>query len=275
MKRAVLLVLVLVASLVATPLASAQVLGGGLLITRVCGANGCKSVFNGLVLIRPGAVEVKTTGPPPIGGYYILEPSNYRTRDQAQQATGPTTPAFFVPASGTLRARPDPTQLSPQTWIKLPLATESALRSALRGLEPFAPPKLTEVVIAGRRTGRVQSYDALFDSLPRAREPFVIGRGSPIAIVVRAAEPSPWTDGHNRLAYYPDLGLLYRDGEWVRPSAELIDRIEYPTAPGGGVPWSRVGGIAGPLVLLGTILVLWLLTGRRPPEKFDAAARPQ
>ncbi|HYY33510.1 MAG TPA: hypothetical protein VE693_08050 [Gaiellaceae bacterium] len=275
MKRGVLLVLVLAAVLILPGAARAQNPGGGLLITRVCGSNGCKSIFNGLFLIPPSGRAAQTTGPPPVGPFYVLEPSNYTSPEQTEGSLGPTTPAFFVPGKGLLRARPDPLQFTQQAWVRLPAEVEAELRAFFRRLEPFSAPRLSDVLIAGRETGEPESYAALYDAFPIVREPSPAGRGDPVAIVVRSGQRSPWTDGHNRIAYYPDVGLLYRDGQWVRPSAELVDRIERPTPPGGSVPWNRIGGIAGPLVLLGTIVALWFLTGRRRPRKLDATTEPQ
>jgi hypothetical protein len=74
MKRAVLLVLVLTASLSVVRGTSAQAPGGGLLVTRVCGANECKRIFNGLFLIRPGDPTPARAAPPPIGDYFVLGP---------------------------------------------------------------------------------------------------------------------------------------------------------------------------------------------------------
>jgi hypothetical protein len=275
MKRAVLLVLALAVALVGAPAGAAQNPGGGLLITRACGSNGCKSIFNGLFLVPANGPPAKTTGAPPLGPFYILEPSNYAAEEQVDESLGPTTPAFFVPGQGVLRARPDAGQLTQQAWIRLSAPREAEVRAALGGLEPFPPPRLTEVVIAGREAGDPQNYRAVYQGFEAVSEPDPIGRGDPIGVVLRSDARSPWTDGHNRIAYYPDLGLLLRDGKWVRPSADLVARIENPAPPGGGIPWNRIGGIAGPLFVLGAVLALWFLTRRRRPRKLDAAARPQ
>lgn len=271
MKRAVLLLLALTASLTAATGGSAQQPGGGLLVTRVCGANGCQRIFNGLFLIRPGSSPTpERATPPAFGEYFVLEPSNFRSEEQTSEVFGPVTPAFYVPDGPTLRARADKLQLAPQAWLQIPPAAESQLREALRGLDPFPAPHLTEVVIAGRRASDPEDYRALFNAFPPVREPSPFGRGRALAVVLRSDRPSPWTDRHNRLAYYPDLRLLYRDGEWVRPSAELIDRIEHPSAPGGGLPRWRVGGLVAPVLVLAAILALWLVTGKPRPGRLDA-----
>jgi hypothetical protein len=272
MKRAVLLVLVLTASLGIAGVASAQAPGGGLLVTRVCGENECKRIFNGVFLIRPGDPTPAHAAPPPIGDYFVLEPSNYRSEGQANQAFGPVTPAFFVPDGGVLRARADPLQLAPQVWLQVSPGMESALREALSGLDPFPAPRLTEVLIAGREAGHPNDYRDLYDAFPAAREPVPNGRGPATAIVLRSDRPTPWTDGHNRVAYYRDLELLSRDGEWVRTSSGLSDRIDDPAASGADPPWGRIGGTLGPLVVLGAIVALWLLTGKRRTRKLDSTA---
>ncbi len=272
MKRAVLLVLVLTASLGVVRVAPAQAPGGGLLVTRVCGENECRRIFNGVFLIRPGDPTPARAAPPPMGDYFVLEPSNYRSQGQANQAFGPVTPAFFVPDGGVLRARADPLQLAPQAWLQMSPGMESALREALSGLDPFPAPRLTEVLIAGRHAGDPNDYRDLYAASPAVSEPFPIGRGPATAIVLRSNRRSPWTDGHNRLAYYRDLELLSRDGVWVRPPSGLIDRIEDPSAPGADPPWGRIGGILGPLVVLGAIVALWLLTGKRRSRKLNSTA---
>jgi hypothetical protein len=274
MRRAVFILFVLAASLLVVPGASAQTPGGGLLVVRVCGANGCKPIFNGVFLVEPSAAAAEATGAPPIGPFYVLEPSNYRAKDQTDEASGPTTPAFFVPGAGVLRARPDAGQLAQQEWIELPDATESTLRAQLRGLQPFPAPQLTRVLIAGRAVRDPESYLAVYERFPAAAEPGFSNRGTPVAIALRSERRSPWSDGHNRVAYYPHVQLLFRDGQWVRPSSEVVERIEHPTLPSGGVPWDRVAGVAGPLVVLGAIVLLWLL-GRRRGTQLEATTRLQ
>ena len=131
---------------------------------------------------------------------------------------------------------------------------------------------MNEVLIGGRAARDPESYLGLYAALPPVPEPSFSARGKPVAIALRSEEPSPWTDGHNRIAYYPDVRLLFRDGQWVRPPAELIERIEHPALPTAGVPWDRIAGIAGPVVVLGAIALLWLL-GRRGGTKLEATAR--
>jgi hypothetical protein len=274
MTRAVFILFVFAASLLVTPTGPAQTPGGGLLVVRVCGANGCKAIFNGLFLVEPNAAAAETSGAPPVGPFYVLEPSNFRAEEQTEEANGPTTPAFFVPGAAVLRARPDAGQLTGQLWVRLPDDKRAALLTALRGVEPFPAPRVTEVLIGGRTARAPESFLGLYADLPPVAEPSFSARGKPVAIALRSENPSPWTDGHNRVAYYPDVRLLFRDGQWVRPSAELIERIEHPPLPAGGVPWDRIAGLAGPLIVLAAIALLWLL-GRRRVTKLEATARLQ
>jgi hypothetical protein len=240
----------------------------------VCGSNGCKRIFNGLFLVDPNAAAADATGASPVGPFYVLEPSNYRAEEQTEEASGPTTPAFFVPAAGLLRARPDAGQLTGQEWIGLSQAKRTALLTALRGIEPFSAPRLSTVLIAGRTARDPKSYLDLYAGFPAVEEPSFSTRGTPIAIVLRSEKPSPWTDGHNRIAYYPDVRLLFRDGQWVRPSAELVERIEHPAIAGSGFPWDRIAGTAGPIVVLAAVALLWF-AGRRRGTKLEATARLQ
>jgi hypothetical protein len=243
-------------------------------VVRVCGSNGCKPIFNGLFLVDPNAAAAHATGAPRVGPFYVLEPSNYRAEEQTEEASGPTTPAFFVPGAGVLRARPDAGQLAQQEWIALPDAKRAALLAALRGVEPFSAPRVNQVLIAGRTARDPESYLDLYARFPAVAEPNFSARGTPIAIVLRSEKPSPWTDGHNRIAYYPDAHLLFRDGQWVRPSADLVERIEHPAARGSPVRWDRIAGTAGPIVVLAAVALLWVL-GRRRGTKLEATARLQ
>lgn len=249
----------------------AQTPGGGLLVVRVCGSNGCKPIFNGLFLVDPNAAAADATGAPPVGPFYVLEPSNYRAEEQTEEASGPTTPAFFVPGTEALRARPDAGQLTPQEWVRLSTAKRTAILAALRGVEPFPAPRVNQVLIAGRTVRDPESYLGLYADFPAVAEPTFSARGEPIAIVLRSEKPSPWTDGHNRIAYYPDVHLLFRDGQWVRPSADLVERIEHPATLGSPVPWDRIAATAGPIVVLGAIALLWF-AGRRRGAKLEATA---
>jgi hypothetical protein len=273
-KRAVFILFALAASLAVAPSVTAQTPGGGLLVVRACGANGCKPIFNGLFLVDPNAAAAEATGAPPVGPFYVLEPSNYRADEQTEEAIGPTTPAFFVPGAGVLRARPDAGQLTRQEWIRLSAEKRAALQAALRGVEPFPAPRISNVLIAGRAARDPEGYLGLYAPLPRVAEPSFSTRGPPVAIALRSEKRSPWTDGHNRVAYYPDVRLLFRDGEWVRPSADLSERIEHPGIPGSGVPWDRIAGVAGPVAVLAAVALLWFL-GRRRGTKLEARARLQ
>jgi hypothetical protein len=270
-RRTVFILFVVAASLFVTSSGAAQTPGGGLLVVRVCGSNGCRAIFNGLFLVDPNADAAKATGAPPVGPFYVLEPSNYQAEEQTQEALGPTTPAYYVPGAEVLRARPDAGQLAGQEWIPVPDAKRAALLTALRGVEPFPAPRVTEVLIAGRAARDPESYLGFYADLPLVADPSFSARGTPVAIALRSEQPSPWTDGHNRIAYYPGVRLLFRDGQWVRPSPDLVDQIEHPALPASGVPWDRIAGLAGPLIVLAAVALLWF-AGHRRGTKLEATA---
>lgn len=82
MRAGVLAVSVAVA-LALAPSALAQ--GGGLLVTRVCGKEGCVKLDTFLYLIRPDGPELRPSAPPPFSEYFVLEPSNYDSPGQTEQ----------------------------------------------------------------------------------------------------------------------------------------------------------------------------------------------
>lgn len=62
---------------------------------------------------------------------------------------------------------------------------------------------MREVLIGGRAARDPETYLALYGAFPWVAEPSFTARGTPVAIAFRSVTLSPWTDGHNRVAYYP------------------------------------------------------------------------
>jgi hypothetical protein len=99
------------------------------------------------------------------------------------------------------------------------------VRPLIRRVRPFPYVRLTDVLVNGRRVGASPQYEHLFDRFPRAL-PHASFRGRVAAIGLESEPPSPWTDGWADVRYFPRAHVLLRDGDWLRPPASLVDRIE-------------------------------------------------
>ena len=167
-------------------------------IVRVCGASACLDLDPPLELFHIGGLKgpkAVSAEPALPGPYYELQP----------QFTRPP-PAFFVPASGSLRSFPDAFGLGDPVWLRLEPRIEAALRAALAGLEPFPPPALRLARVDGHEVGDPQAYLALYDELPAVppdEGPFPGGR----TITLVGERLTPWSDGYNVLSYAPAGGF--------------------------------------------------------------------
>ena len=222
---------------------------GGLVVTRICGASECVRLEAGLELVHHDGPPVSPAESATAGEYYVLEPSN-----------APPPPAFFVPAAGVVRGRPDPDGFGDPAWFRLPADTDAALRAIVRGVDPFPPPRLTRVVIRGEPVADPEAYLALLGELPPG-EAGANAEGVDIVLHARG-QPSPWTDGFNRLSYLANRKELNRDGSVVRLPPDLVALVERPREHARGGEAYGIGDVIAPLAIFGTVLALWLI-GRR------------
>jgi hypothetical protein len=215
----------------------------GVAIVRACGLNGCRAVeplelFHAVDRpLRPGWPVASSQPPPTPGSYYEL-----RTRYGGE-------PAFFAPASGLYRGDTDPFGWGDRAWLRLEPRVERSLRRWLRDLRPFPSPRLETARIGDRLAGNPQRYLAAYRKFPlvadRSSEP-----ARAVSIELRSGELSPWTDGYNSLRYVRATRLLYRDGELVRPSQEVVRLLEHVDPAGTSVPVALLLGTGLPACLL-------------------------
>ena len=233
------------ATVAALALASrADAHGYGLAIVGLCGASGCRTIDAGLELAHHHERGDRDLGPrfadtPPLGPYYELVVSNEAAR------------AWYVPYPGVVRARVGYEAPHLTAWIEINARPERSLRALLRGVEPFPPPRLTYVAIAGREASDPDSYLGLFDpSLARAPSASTYRM---LRISVRFSRPNPWADVSRRLFYVPDRKLLARDTDFLRLSDELVMALEHPEDD--RFPW-RVLSLTGVTALLAVLLLI-------------------
>ena len=108
-------------------------------------------------------------------------------------------------------------------WRRVPRRLSASLEGATRGLRPFAPPRLTKVVVDGARAPDPGPYSALLRRLPSTEEGWSPRR---VSIAFHSGRVTPWTDPALPLDYYPRDRVLHRETEWLAVSPALAATIE-------------------------------------------------
>jgi hypothetical protein len=137
--RAAALVIALGSVLTVTPSATAK----GLALDRVCGESGCVTIEEDdlMVTLYIGAVQPE----PPRLPYYRLD------------HRGPAVPSLhFVPARNLAGPMPP----GGRRWFSLDATTVSAIRAAIRGLDPFPPPASWAIRSRGHAESRTRTLGA-------------------------------------------------------------------------------------------------------------------
>jgi hypothetical protein len=219
----------------------------------VCGRT-CRPLLPPLELFHSGrwpphAIPAR---PAPPGPYYRVD-----------LAWSRPPPAFFVPATGTLRSFPDPFGVSDPTWLRLAPRVEARLRAALAGLEPLPAPTITRATVDDRRVENPQAYLGLYRTLPEARRT-VAPEGDVIQLF--SDDLNPWADGYNSLKT-GGTGVLERDGDVVALPPDLVQLVRRPDFAEEKRTWSAATAAAAAAAALALALCLGVAVVRR----FNAA----
>jgi hypothetical protein len=206
---------------------------------RVCGQNRCRIIperqaATVLAEIRRG----RLVGPAAPAPFYTL--THVFPRGRAVSVVG--TPAgYYVPSSSVTREA----GWRPPAWRR----AVAGLRTAARGLEPFPRPRIVRVEIDGRPALGPRSYVRLY-ALPSPPKPIRDPAGPQprddpsryyetaelvrywqrvrrhwIPVNLWTARPSPWGDEETSVWIGRRRDLVNRDGEIVRVSRALAERI--------------------------------------------------
>ncbi len=195
------IVAVVVAALVLAPGAGAKWLAPA----EICGARACVKAGKQEALAGLGDLPYSSTAEvvsaPSARPYYELR--------------GGGRPAFVVPSANAIRVG--------FNWYRLDERSRAALAAIARRLRPRPVPEVTSVTVAGRRASAPAAYGPILGDLPKAEAPVHTRR---VAIVLRSAQRSPWTNGESDVSYIPGAGILHRHGEWVRAPKALARQLE-------------------------------------------------
>lgn len=233
---------------------------------RICGSSGCTTVKQeldgrdlGTVLLvaADSPLKAPTVGEPAPAAYYSLQLEGWPR----------STEFYYVPSVRTLGAAP--------YWYQMFGGFVRRMETLTAGLRPWPAPRLTRVLVDGRRASDPAAYAALLGPLPDAPVPTEMGRS--VRITLSAAHAGPWTDVP--MSYFPAAGTLYRDSEWLRMPERLQTVVERdaglappPATSSGSRPlaWIVGGGLTALVLALAVGLTL---RARRAPPVNGRSAR--
>ena len=128
--------------------------------------------------------------------------------------------AFFVPAAGDIRIL---NAVGQAFWVRLSAPLTKLLRHAARRLKPFhAPTRLASATINDQSAAKPSTYLRLYTLGTPVPQKRVAGGWLPIMLI---GSSTPWTDGNNRLWVSRRGSYVRRDGELVRITAAIAERI--------------------------------------------------
>lgn len=177
---------------------------------ELCGASGCTRVGASEaheMLFQTWGRLVPPAAPAP---YYVLRWAGHDGR----QIT-----AYWIPSAGVLRQPGTRTYVS---WTLVEPENRAGVDAVTAGIDPFAPPTLTRVVVGTRAATHPESYVPLLVAgrlTSRSR-----GARGWIRIRVESSQPSPWTDGTLVLRVSRAKGFLLRNGWLYHIPVALADR---------------------------------------------------
>ena len=217
---------------------------------RVCGAGGCTAVTDPDVLAalirgiesQRGLIRVSTPAPAP---FVRLE---YWMKGDRQ--SGPTFVHYYVPSRNAAAVVTGPTSWA---WVR-PDAMSDVVRHVVQGVAPFPTPRITSVTIGGKAVQDPGSYVRLFGLRPKAKN--FPGEPDWQRIVIRTAQPGPWSTSAATLEYSKSTNVLWRGNDFVQVPSSTASRIETRkslSAPAsrGSFPWTLLfGGIGGAAVII-------------------------
>ena len=211
MKALAALLLTLSAALAVTTSAAAKELKE----VRICGPASCTRVTDPSTMDRLTSGVGSARAPAPVAGYYAV------TVTVADGDQTSSWDVYYVPSSRLIRSIGESGRAE---WLALSADTVAAFDAATVGVVAFDKPVLTGASVGGKAVrGDATSYLDLYS----VGTPY---RGSTrnarwVKIALRSSTPTPWTDGNNFLRYSPNRHLLRRDGQIVRVSKTLGDRL--------------------------------------------------
>ncbi len=249
----------LVGASLVVPAAGAKEIGA----VEVCGASACREI---------GASAARAFGAGPYGtsspvsevpaaspqSYYVVR---FYARDGRRLFEA--FRSYFVAAPGLLR--PEDERGQAQAWGRAGARQAAALRRATRGLDPYAPPRLTSVRVGAHPSREPAAYASL---LGLRRLPGSPPTGRSIYITLHWRGRNPWS-AQELFVYYPRQRILFGANGYVRVPEELAVGIEReaaglpPTTPADPFPWATVALATGALALGVGPLGLVLASRRR------------
>jgi hypothetical protein len=182
---------------------------------KICGPASCARVTDATAMDRLTSAVGDARGPSPVAGYYAV------TVTVAEGDQESSWQVYYIPSSRLVRGIG---QSGRAEWLTLSADTVAAFDAAAVGLAAFEKPVLSGASVGGKAVrGDATSYLDLYSVGTPYRGST---RNAPwVKIELRSSAATPWTDGNNTLGYSPKRHLLRRDGQIVRVSKALGNRL--------------------------------------------------
>jgi hypothetical protein len=188
----------------------------------MCGKQTCRAIASRDVALFIGkAFELPTTRPAPLDSYYVLRFKLGKLTDRV----------FYVPAkTGAYlsTARPAP------AWHFVAGDRLQPLGEIAPLIEPFPPPRISQVVINGKKVANPAAYASVFTGATPARF-----AGTGFRVVIESPSPNPWFGPNHNVVFSPSQDVLLIDGAALRPSPRIGALLHKDLQRTPGRPSSR------------------------------------
>jgi hypothetical protein len=251
---------VLVAAAAATLAVAAPANAKNISELALCGPDACAKLTDASVISRwAEGGNPLAAAPAPIGAFYRFDVTVTAAPGEHfdNGRTSITWSEWYVPRrhSGLIRSVDD---VGVAVWTRVDPTVYAAFSVAVRGLDPYPPPRIVSATVGRTSAADPGSYARLFDPSwqPAASRPVTGWR----TIRLRSASPSPWTDGKNVLLYSPRQQVLSRDDRVVKVPGSLAAALAHGGSLGAGGSRAPVElGAAG----IATVLAAGVLVAYR------------
>jgi hypothetical protein len=225
--------------------------------------------INALVLCGPAScedVDVADFGHnDPIAGASATQdgppPSDFLRLDFTVDGQEAAFSVFYESDSGLVAVEGAAHSLE---WARLAPPIAAAVKQAAGRLEPFPAPRVTSVKV-GART--VKDDPSSYLALLTVEGPFALLKTNRDAVGIRFVtdHPNPWT--RNSILFYPEDGVIMREGTFVKLPTGLAADIEAARPLGTGANRTSIPWLPIAFAILGAALLFALFLRTRTARR--------
>jgi hypothetical protein len=188
----------------------------------ICGPHACASITDrGLLRDWMESGDGSTTGPAAVAPFLRIDTTVSAAAGETFEdgKKSVTWSNYYVPNAQTLRGIGESGEAA---WTRLDARAAEMVRTAAKGIEPFAAPVIDAATVGGRRVAGPATYARLFDRTWKATYQWP---AETKRIRLHSHAAGPWTDGKNELLFSAKERLLVRDGETVKVPTSVARQL--------------------------------------------------